>query len=257
MLKQALPVHRYTVVFLVFLFLGGCAPPPIPVPMPTTGDLHSTESEIDALIAEAANRYEVIVKLGYPDRQNNKQASYKACIRHAGIVWLGPDATTGRERECYELVLEFDVDGKLMRYYRKAFSGKFTTSGRLDISDMRLLAGKGISEAQWDLYNDYGRKPDDLIWLCRSADNGYAKAQLRVANVYMTASDIQKNKINAYVWYKLAKTGNGILVTTNEQHRAAYHLGRIELTPAELKEAEMMYENWQPGQCERDLVLGY
>lgn len=120
-------------------------------------------------------------------------------------------------------------------------------------------AEKGYPEAQWRLYFEFGRRTEDIIWLCRSADNGYAKAQLHVGQIYWDSTEIPKHKIKAYVWYRLAASGDRLqenpadsetLVEVDEAIREAVNT----LDQDQLVEAYDRYSEWKMGQCELELA---
>lgn len=124
---------------------------------------------------------------------------------------------------------------------------------------VQSLAEKGYPEAQWRLYFEFGRKTEDIIWLCRSADNGYAKAQLHVGHLFWDAHKIKNNKSKAYVWYKLSSTGDYLQrqlpdkktrITAEEY--AAYV--RNILGADRTAQADILYTKWKPGQCAQELL---
>jgi hypothetical protein len=149
--------------------------------------------------------------------------------------------------------------GSVTGYKKAPFEGEYQTPDGIKLGIIRLMAEQGFPESQWRLYDESGRQPEDIIWLCRSADNGYAKAQLYVGRLYWDASYIHQNKIKAYVWYKLAATGDKLegLSPDKVTQRAAWEVvydAEKTLTPEQLAEARILYIKWQPGQCERDLM---
>lgn len=201
-----------------------------------------------------------------------------------------------RGSECFELVLEFDDSDYLAGYKKLPFEGEYKTPDEkmmeitktmvnigipesqwkpqvelgieaeeiiwmheMKMHTVRSMAEEGSAEHQWMLYNESSRKSEDIHWLCRSADNGYAKAQLYVGHLYWGASNIRQNKVKAYVWYKLAATGdklNGLLPDKNTQNTAwldVYNTEKI-LTTEQMKVGRALYTKWQPGQCEQDLA---
>jgi hypothetical protein len=125
-------------------------------------------------------------------------------------------------------------------------------SGRLRIA---VLAGEALvktnvqpslsvqlSGAEWNLYKDIGTH-------CPNADLGHADAQTYVGDLhYLGAYGLEKNLIQAYVWYSLAAK-NGYSYATKQLEKVV-----IELSPEQLVEAQHRLEQWQPGQCERDLM---
>ena len=84
---------------------------------------------------------------------------------------------------------------------------------------------------------------------CPNADLGHADAQTYVGDLhYLGAYDLEKNLIQAFVWYSLA--------ANNGNTHAAVQLEKvvIELSPEQLVEAQHQLEQWESGQCERDLM---
>jgi hypothetical protein len=121
------------------------------------------------------------------------------------------------------------------------------------------MAQKGYPESQWRLYAEYGKKPEDAIWLCHSANAGYAKAQLYIGHFYWNSPHIIRNKSKAYVWYRLAATGDklqGLLSDERIQHKAATAMNDAEkvLSVEELAIAGKLYEEWNTKQCEREIL---
>ena len=83
---------------------------------------------------------------------------------------------------------------------------------------------------------------------CANADLGHADAQKHIADIYFYGKyNVNKDMQRAYVWYSLAVTGGS--------DEADTRLGSVEsvLTPDQLTEAQRLFEQWEPGQCERDL----
>ena len=83
---------------------------------------------------------------------------------------------------------------------------------------------------------------------CPNADLGHTDAQKHIADIYFYGRyNVNKDMQRAYVWYSLAVTGGS--------DEADTRLGSVEsvLTPDQLTEAQRLFEQWEPGQCERDL----
>jgi hypothetical protein len=248
--------------------IAGC----IVVPLPPGLGVYITEYDVRELQDKSASKEEVIEILGRPARQYKSDISYRACRKGAGVFWtlLIPISTAGgggvhrSETECFELILHFDSNNCLTSYakypFDPPFSHNFKTPDGDALPTIKLMAENGFPESQWRLYAEYGKKPEDITWLCRSADNGYAEAQLHVGSLYWSASSIPNNRIKAYIWYKLAATGvmfQGLMPDVKAQSRATQDLlfAKNALTPEQLAEAEMSYTTWSKGQCEKDLLL--
>jgi len=84
---------------------------------------------------------------------------------------------------------------------------------------------------------------------CPNADLGHADARKRIAELYLYGNySVNKDLVQAYVWYHLAtKSGN------DEALRQLDTITGI-MTAEQLAEAQRLLEQWQPGQCERDLL---
>jgi TPR repeat protein len=256
-------------VWIVSLFTAcinvGC----VFVPLPPGKNVYITENDIRALLYNDASQDEVIKILDRPARQYESDISYRACQKGAGeltLILLYPLVgyeVYRDETECYELILHFDNNRLLTGYdklpFDTPFSDNFKTPDGKALPTIRVMAEKGFPESQWRLYYEYGQKPEDILWLCRSADNGYAKAQFHVGDLYWNASNIQGNKSKAFVWYRLAATGDrqqGLLSDQDTQILAALAINDAEkvLTPEQLAEAEALYAEWHSGLCELEII---
>lgn len=121
------------------------------------------------------------------------------------------------------------------------------------------LAEEGLPEAQWRLYEDSGRKAEDIAWLCRAADRGFKKAQLEVGRVYWAASEIPQHKVKAFVWYRLATSsdrphGDAMDRKTLLMAEAAIREAVNALDNDQLIEAYQLYSEWEQGSCEPELA---
>jgi len=172
-------ISAWIVTLFAVCVIAGC----IAVPLPPGQSVYKSESDIKELLDNGTSRDKVIKSLGRPARQYESDISYRACRKGTGVFVMiiipfvggGGDVHRG-ERECYELILHFDNNNRLTSYnkypFDPPFSDNFKTPDGEALPTIRLMAEKGIPESQWRLYNEYGRKPEDEIWLCRSADNG-------------------------------------------------------------------------------------
>lgn len=240
--------------------ITGC----IVVPLPPGQRVYITEYNIKELLDNAASRDNVIKTLGHPERQYESDISYRTCRLGSGVFVLSEGYKVYRgDSVCYEFILHFDNNNHLANYEKilleTPYSDNLKTPNGDALPTIHVMAVKGIPESQWRLYNDYGQNPGDTIWLCRSADNGYTKAQLHLGQIYWNADDIAQNKSKAYVWYKLAATGDklqGQLHDESTQTLAAKVMSDTEkvLTREQLEEAESLYSDWHPGQCELELI---
>jgi len=123
-------------------------------------------------------------------------------------------------------------------------------------AELELEANKGSTDAQLKLFEGLraSNPTEALRWLCYSADLGNQEARKVLAEIY---------EYGGYVWikegiiepnYKLAYVWQGLSgqIYPGQQH---FYFADRYLTTAELSEAKKMLEDWQPGNCERELGL--
>ena len=112
-------------------------------------------------------------------------------------------------------------------------------------------ARHGDAEAQFNLYFNLNRTfPESAHqWLCKSADQGYARACFRLAANYENGTKyIETDYVKAYMWYVLGVQSGGSW--------GKDHSGRVKteyLSPESFAAAREAIRTWQPGQCEVDL----
>lgn len=123
---------------------------------------------------------------------------------------------------------------------------------------LELEANKGNTDAQLKLFKGIraSNPTEALRWLCYSADLGNQEARKILAEIYeyggyiwIKEGIIERNYILAYVW-------RGLSGQYYPGHQQFYFVSTGQyLTTAELSEAKKMLEDWQPGNCERELGL--
>jgi len=125
----------------------------------------------------------------------------------------------------------------------------YTSLTGLTDEEILARAEEGNAKAQFQLYLST-KGPERLSWLCRSADKGYPFAQAELGRLYRWGlQGVQQDFTKAYQWYWRA-------------HKQSPDMWRQELNEALSKvfSADMRSPSkadlteWQPGQCERDLV---
>jgi hypothetical protein len=119
------------------------------------------------------------------------------------------------------------------------------------LSALTRRAEAGDAEAQLQLYYAEGRPNARLKWLCRAADQGYVTAQVEIGRLYWKGLDGLKQDLRrAYVWYSLAAQGG-------YKDWDVWELRSLKsrMTADQTIEATDMLDAWEPGQCERDLIL--
>jgi TPR repeat protein len=115
------------------------------------------------------------------------------------------------------------------------------------LAEWRPLAEKGMIEAQYNLgllySNGYGVEADlteALKWYLAAAEQGYARAQFRVGEIYEAdQGGIQQDLIQAHFWLCLAR--NQKYPGAKKSKRRVAHL----LTPEEIAQSEMLQRHRQ------------
>ena len=124
-----------------------------------------------------------------------------------------------------------------------------------ELVKLELEANKGNSDAQLKLFKEMraAYPEESLRWLCKSADQGNQNARHILGSIYEHDEHIWVDRYFvrqdyqlAYMWYSLGGQRDGEMLNSFADRH---------LTTAELSEAKKMLEDWQPGQCERDLGL--
>lgn len=144
---------------------------------------------------------------------------------------------------------------------------------KYDLSiDLKKRAVSGDSEAQFELYMLEDKIP--MKWLCRSADQGYMKAEMWLGYLYETGSyGCPRDYFRSYLWYRRAAIGEhqkevDKLVKKIEKKKPvlyfckgisceiARNIVSLEgmLSAEGISIAESMLEQWKPGQCEQELA---
>jgi len=110
------------------------------------------------------------------------------------------------------------------------------------LEEWRPLAEKGMIEAQYNLgllyFNGHGVDADPveaLKWYLAAAEQGYARAQFRVAELYEAdEGGIDQDLIQAHFWYCIAR--NQKYPNAKKRKRKVADL----MTPEEIAQSEML-----------------
>lgn len=295
--RQSKTIRHAFLVFsgATLLLLSSC----IYIPTPEFGHMSGraviTKSDIEDIKSKngVITRERILLRLGDPNiRINNDEYFCYGWERIQGVWFTGDPsgyggATLGVTGKEHWLCMQFDPLNKLIRikniepilfgdagkkrdqilqeWNKKSTSTELRITGnyynfeQIKLEVVQSLAEKGYPEAQWNLYNDYGKNAEDIIWLCRSADNGFRKAQLEVGNIYWADSKIPQHQIKAFVWYKHATSGDnnsGIMDDTSTLNSATNAMRDAvnRMSPDQLVDAYNFYMKWEKGDCQQELV---
>jgi TPR repeat protein len=134
--------------------------------------------------------------------------------------------------------------------------------------ELQDKAQQGDSEAQWQLYSE-APCVSNLIWLCRSADQGYTSARNELGNLYRFGSQeyhdfegVNQSISEACMWFHLA--GSAQLTEYTEPVQAAEphevedtaEMDRTNnsMSADERHTAKYLVAAWRPGQCSSDAL---
>jgi TPR repeat protein len=124
--------------------------------------------------------------------------------------------------------------------------------------DKHLLqaAERGDAEAQFNLgvicenglddsrYAVEGSRPDAMKWLLAAAEQGLARAQVRLAEIYAGEPETPENSIKACGWFLLA-TAN-LRGAHLQKAQSGYEHASVHLTPAQIARARHFAQIWKP-----------
>lgn len=250
-------------ICLIAGFITGCIA--IPVPLLPGDGIYKVEADIEQLVESKATKIEVIEKLGKPRKYRTKSISYGACRESGGVGLLliaagglgGDFAEYKGDDVCVELLLNFDGADRLSGYQETSWTNNYYRSDERLI--LARLANQGDLVAAWLLYLARNQKPEDVDLLCQAADGGIIKAQNLLGKLYSSGKKgVPQDFKKAYLWYKIAATDTVLDDefydnSIRESSRTDLILLKNSMTADEIVEAENLYPNWEPGQCQRDL----
>jgi len=219
---------------LLLPLLTGCVAVPLnEIVIPD--EYYERESTIEEIYP--ATQEDVIRQLGEPDWIEKRRSStyfiYQSVAYEYGVglfvFYLASDE--------YCLFLKFDeanhlVDHISRRAARRIFHDCINEFYRTRFGTKYM----GMLDQEIDMH-------------CPNADLGHSDAQKRIGDLYYFGSFyIKKDLIHAYVWYTLAANGG--------DNRAAEQVDKLtsELSLGQLSKAQIQLDEWEPGQCERDLM---
>jgi len=142
-----------------------------------------------------------------------------------------------------------------IRAEREAEEKRKAEETRKHLAILELEANKGNTDAQLNLFKEIRRQDTNRAfgWLCKSADLGNQEAREILAEIYENGGHpwiktgiVKRNDKLAYVWYALSGKFDKELLQS---------FADIFLTSEQQLEAKTMLEDWQPGNCERELGL--
>lgn len=119
-------------------------------------------------------------------------------------------------------------------------------------------AVRGNAEAQFNLaimyanglldsrYVPEGSRSEAVRWFLAAAEQGLARAQVKLAELYAGEPDVPGNSIKACGWFLLAATS--LRGPNLQSAQSAYQRASLLLTPAQIEKAKWFAQSWKPAQ---------
>jgi len=256
-----LKIITYGSLFLSLMLLSSCWTIPIQTDTPD----EFTQSRNSLVSLSGSTSEEVVNSIGLPawivqkDKDEKTYYIYQWWSNDTDWMWVGylpsPIVFSEKASESHCILLEFGNDKRLRSYKVDSDSGNLYDGGITD-NCLEVFGMQG-SATRVSSPEEKERWEDELQWIlnmevatyCPNADLGHADAQKHIGDLYYHGSyGLEKDYVMAFVWYSLA-TNNGDSYTFMQLEKLI-----IELSPEQLVEAQHQLEQWEPGQCERDLM---
>jgi hypothetical protein len=276
---------------------------------PTYIDVRNiADDELNELINKSASREDVIDRYGRPLRYREHEFSYETCEKEPVLVCdeliLEFDAQDGisgfrklplksqPDQNAEDINLrKLGKQGDAIAQKLWEHSETYYTSQQEDIveerkenerkrkvkekeiaSQLKKRAESGDPEAQFELYMIQGKNQPK--WLCRSADNGYTKAEMWLGYVFETGTfGFTVDNTQSYLWYRRAAIGEHqqeiekkikqikkespkLYICKGTSCDIAQKIVDLEgkLGNEGISRAEYKLDQWAPGQCEQQFV---
>ena len=257
-------MRRLLLFGLIILLLSGCVAVPVHS-KPPLGFVD--QSTLDSLIGDG--KESVLILLGYPhDVYVSEKSSYFVYCAYGAehqvmlMFWFPIFIQEDTDGKLFCVLLEFDDENIFRRYriesHSKLWSGaydmsycasKFFTPEEIKSFTTKDAVVDAFSQKQSQerkkVLLDTGKY--DIKLLCTAADQGDYRARWELGYIYHNGLyGVSKDLVQSVMWYSLVEADG-------HDPKGVDNI-RKKLTPEQLIEVKHLYENWKPGQCERDLT---
>ncbi len=89
-----------------------------------------------------------------------------------------------------------------------------------------------------------GNRPESIKWLLRAAQQGLARAQNRLAEIYAEDTDAPGDRVKACVWFLLAAAN--LSGAHRQAAQSGYERLAKEMTPAQIAKVRRLARLWKP-----------
>jgi hypothetical protein len=105
--------------------------------------------------------------------------------------------------------------------------------------NLGIVYGNGLIDTR---YVVEGNRDKAFRWLLAAAEQGLARAQIKLAELYASEPELPKGSVKACGWYLLAV--DALQGAQREKALSAYQRASSRLTPAQMTEVESFAEGW-------------
>lgn len=252
---------------------------------------HEEDTDFIVVYAHMSEEVSSSLNAGLVDLQNPASAEYLSTEAHGTetATWIGPylglfifgnipqTAASSMESMAQQVALAIHrlapgVPVKITILAGNWDSAKLAYERQQALQQLREKAEAGDADAQWGLYSNQPLE-ENLVWLCRAADQGNKAACNELGRLYFYGSSeyrkfnniqIPKDLPHACLWFQLA--GQAKITETPEPEAtsmappipaktAEVERTALAMTAQQLEAAEILLLNWTPGQCAAELSL--
>lgn len=113
------------------------------------------------------------------------------------------------------------------------------------------LAHEGDPDAMYEYANQLriGAGLERLKWYCRAGHTGHAKAEFQLARYHHHGFVIEKNAMQAFVWYTLSLEAEDRSEVASQREQLSK-----TMTPTQIAEAELLAAEWEPNPAECEVI---
>jgi hypothetical protein len=105
--------------------------------------------------------------------------------------------------------------------------------------NLGIVYGNGLIDTR---YVVEGNRDKALRWLLAAAEQGLARAQIKLAELYASEPELPEGSVKACGWYLLA--ADALQGAHREKAMSAYQHASSRLTPAQIAEVESFAKGW-------------
>jgi two-component system, NarL family, nitrate/nitrite response regulator NarL len=151
--------------------------------------------------------------------------------REREVFGLAADGLTNRE-----ISKKLGISDHTVKNYLFSIFGKLGVGSRLEL--IRAVKQESVRRAK------VSRSNESLDWLRALADQGFASAQLLLAQIYCEGRGVPQDRTQAYRWFLLAEKSAQIMeISRSSRKKLAARMSPMEIAEAERQAAMWLEDN--------------